>query len=96
MKRITGMKIPKNKKKSGLDYHNFNPFHGFGLTKIELRKNCLGPFFMKQLIQCLNYDEYMRYIDLRENKIPTNSIKDLISSLDLNKNIVHLDLRHNP
>ena len=51
---------------------------------------------MKNLIQWLNYDEYMRYIDLRDNKIPIKSTKDLIDSLGLNKNIVNLDLRDNP
>lgn len=51
---------------------------------------------MKNLIQSLNYDEYMRYIDLRENKIPLKSTKDLIEGLTLNKNIVNLDLRDNP
>ena len=90
------MKIPRKKSKVRYQYQDFNPFHGFGLTKIELRKNFLGPYFMKQLIQCLNYDEYMRYIDLRDNKIPLKSTHDLVSSLRLNKNIINLDLRNNP
>lgn len=96
MKRITGMKIPKKAKYHQDQYYGENPFHGFGLTKIVLRKNFLGNFFMKSLIHCLNYDEYMRYIDLRDNKIPAKATKDLIESLALNKNIVNFDIRDNP
>lgn len=51
---------------------------------------------MKNLVQTLTFDEYMRFIDLRENKIPLKSTKDLIEGLRLNKNIVNLDLRDNP
>ena len=96
MKRNTGMKVPRRKSKIRERIQEFNPFHGFGLTKIELRKNFLGTFFMRQLVQCLNYDEYMRYIDLRENKVTVKATADLISSLGLNKNIVNFDLRENP
>jgi Ran GTPase-activating protein (RanGAP) involved in mRNA processing and transport len=93
MKRITGMKIIDKKSKL---ISNKIPFHDFGLTKLILSKNFLGSFFMKQLIQSLNYDEYMRYIDISDNKIPQKSIKDLINGLALNKNIVYFDIRTNP
>ena len=39
MKRVTGMKIPKSNTVRYRDQiFDYNPFHGFGLTKIVLRK----------------------------------------------------------
>lgn len=96
MKRITGMKIPKKKTDQLREFKNYNPFHGFGLTKIILRHNFLGSYFLKKLVQCLNYDEYMRYIDIRDNNVPVKATADLIESLSLNKNIVNFDIRGNP
>jgi len=51
MKRVTGMKLPKKKSRLARKFQEYNPFHGFGLTKIILRKNFLGGFFLSKLIQ---------------------------------------------
>lgn len=94
MRRITGIKLPKQGSEESIK--KMNPFHGFGLTKLILKKNFLGRFFMSNFLSALNYDEYMRYVDLSDNKIRAPMCKDLIKGLTLHKNIVHLDLRQNP
>lgn len=71
--------------------------HTSGLRQVIFRKNKLSDFFIKNLIQCTQFDKYIKVIDISHNSFTTNDLKMLLlQSLRENNSLVNIDMRFNP
>lgn len=67
---------------------------------MHLQNNKLGPNFIKNILNSLKYDEYIRVLDLRKNLFSTTLLEDtttfdFVKSLQRNESITNIDLRGN-
>lgn len=71
-----------------------------GLSEFYLHFNKLGPIFIKNILNALKYDEYIRVLDLRKNLFTKALLEDtanlnFIKCLQNNESITNIDLRNN-
>jgi hypothetical protein len=67
---------------------------------LYLQYNRLGPIFIKNILNSLKFDEYIKVLDLRKNLITTSIMNDVanfdfVKSLQRNEAITNIDLRGN-
>jgi len=62
-----------------------------------MRCNKLGTEFGKQLLNCFDFDKYMKVIDLAHNRLNFETLKNIVGpNLRENGSILSLDVRFNP